>query len=336
MTRIAIAGFGFMGRMHYGNWKKMRGAKVVAICDANLAQLTRVTGGNLGVGATDTDFTGVAVYDDFAKMLSAGGFDAVDVTLPTPLHPDMSIAALKAGCHVLCEKPMALSVKDCDRMLAAARRARRTLLVAHCLRFWPEYVALKRIVDSGRYGNVVAASFRRSSPAPDPKGPHGWFLDERQSGGCLLDMHIHDADMIRFLFGEPKGLHVAAHRRRDGLLDHVEISYAYPGKVVTGSVSWAVANTLGFEAAFRVVLDRATVVFDAKRKVPFEVYPATGKPFVPKISSRNAYEAEQRYFLDLIGGKADESILCARDARETVALVARIAARCPPPKGGVA
>ena len=256
MKRIAIVGFGFMGRMHYGNWKKIPGAKVVAICDANLAQLTRVTAGNLGGAATDTDFTGIAIYEDFARMLSAGGFDAVDVTLPTPLHPEMTIAALKAGYHVLCEKPMALSVKDCDRMLAAARRAGRTLLVAHCLRFWPEYVALKRIVDSGKYGSVVSARFSRSTPAPDPKGPHGWFLDERQSGGCLLDMHIHDADMIRFLFGEPKGLHAASHRREDGVLDHVEVFYSYPGKVVTGSVSWAVANTLGFEAAFRVIFRR--------------------------------------------------------------------------------
>ena len=64
MTRIAIAGFGFMGRMHYGNWKKIRGAKVVASCDANLAQLTTVAGGNLAGADTSTDFTGVAVYDD--------------------------------------------------------------------------------------------------------------------------------------------------------------------------------------------------------------------------------------------------------------------------------
>ena len=103
MTKIAIVGFGFMGRMHYGNWKKIRGAKVVAICDANLAQLTTVTGGNIAGSDATTDFTGVDIYDDFAKMLAAGGFDVVDVTLPTPLHPDMTVAALRAGYHVLCE-----------------------------------------------------------------------------------------------------------------------------------------------------------------------------------------------------------------------------------------
>jgi len=328
MRRIALAGFGFMGRMHYGNWKRIKGAKVVAICDSNLAQLGQVAGGNIAGTATDTDFTGIAVYDDFSKMVAAGGFDVVDITLPTPAHPATAIAALEAGYDVLCEKPMALTLKECDRMLAAADKAKRTLLVAHCLRFWPEYVALKKLVDSGRYGKVTAASFRRCSPAPDPNGPRAWFLDEKKSGGCLLDMHIHDVDMIRFLFGEPHGVHVVSHRRDDGLLDHVQVEYAYPGKVVTGIVSWAVAKTHGFEAAFRVILERATIVFDTKRTVPFMVFPAKGRPFVPNLGKRNAYEAEQRYFLDLLRGRADASVLSARDARATIALIARIAAKC--------
>ncbi|MGN0852799.1 MAG: Gfo/Idh/MocA family protein [Kiritimatiellia bacterium] len=321
MVRIALVGFGFMGRMHYGGWKRIPGANVVAVCDANLKQLTTVSGGNLpGVDAT-TDFTGVAVFDDYAALLAAGGFDAVDITLPTALHPATAIAALEAGFHVLCEKPMALSVRDCDAMLAAAGKARRTLLIAQCLRFWPEYVALKRIVASGRYGAVVAADFQRSSNAPDPRGPHGWFLDERKSGGCLLDMHIHDADMVAWLFGPPASASAWVHRRADGVLDHAQLRYAYPDKIVTATVSWAVAKTLGFEASFRVVFEKATVVMDGRRERPFMVYPDRGRPFAPKVPKRSAYEAEQRYFLDLVRGRADGSVLSARDARDAVARI---------------
>ena len=286
MVKIAVVGFGFMGRMHYGNWKKIPGARVVAVCDANLKQLTTVTTGNLADVDTTTDFTGVAIFDDFSRMLAAGGFDVVDITLPTTLHPETTIAALQAGFHVLCEKPMALSVKACDEMLAAARKAKRILLVAQCLRFWPEYVALKKIVASGRYGTVIAADFLRASNAPDPKGPHGWFLDEKRSGGCLLDMHIHDADMVAFLFGAPKETSAWIHRRADGVLDHAQLRYAYPDKVVTATVSWAAAKTLGFEASFRVTFEKATVVMDAHRTQPFMVYPENGKPFAPKVSAR--------------------------------------------------
>ena len=325
MEKIAVVGFGFMGRMHYGNWKRIPGAKVVAICDANLAQLSNVSGGNIAGADASTDFTGVAIYDDVGKMLAAGGFDVVDVTLPTPLHPDVTVAALKAGYHVLCEKPMALDVKSCDRMLAAAKRAGKVLLVGQCLRFWPEYVALKALVDSGKYGKVVAADFSRSTPPPDGKGTHGWFLDEKKSGGCLLDMHIHDADMVRFLFGPPKGADAVTHRHASGLLDHAQIRYAYPDKVVTATVSWAVSKTLGFEASFRVMFEGATAVFDTKRAETFMVYPQKGKPFAPKVSARNGYEAELRSFLDMVRGRPVKPVLTARDARDAVALVKSLA-----------
>ena len=321
MMKVAIVGFGFMGRMHYGNWKKVRGAKVVAICDANLAQLTTVTGGNIAGMDASTDFTGISVYDDFAKMLAAGGFDAVDITLPTPLHPGMAVDALKAGFHVLCEKPMALTVKECDRMLKAAEQTGKKLLVAHCLRFWPEYVALRKLVESGKYGKVVAADFLRSSNPPDPKGPHGWFLDEKKSGGCLLDMHIHDADVIACLFGKPQSVSAWTHVRGDGALDYAQLRYVYPDKVVSSIVSWAASPTLGFEATYRVTFEGATVILDAKRTDPFMVYPAKGKPFAPKVSKMNGYEGELRYFTDLVAGKADESVLTARDARDAIALV---------------
>ena len=323
MTRIAIVGFGFMGRMHYGNWKKIRGAKVVAICDADLARLTTVTDGNIAGSDATTDFAGVDIHDDFSKMLAAGGFDVVDVTLPTPLHPGMTVAALKAGYHVLCEKPMALTVGDCDRMLKAAEASGRTLLVAQCLRFWPEYVALRNLLRSGKHGRVVAADFFRASCAPDQKGSHGWYLDERKSGGCLLDLHIHDADMIAWLFGKPTDVSAWTHVRADGVLDHAQLRYAYPDKVVSATVSWAAAKTLGFEASFRITLERATIVLDGRRPQPFMVYPSTGKPFAPKVPKMNAYEAELRYFLDLLAGKADTSVLTARDARDAIALLAR-------------
>ena len=109
MRKVAIVGFGFMGRTHYGAWKKCRGAKVVAICDANLSQLTAKVKGNIKGAADNTAVPrSVRVHADFGAMLAAGGFDIVDLTVPTHLHAEMSIAALKAGYHVLCEKPMAL------------------------------------------------------------------------------------------------------------------------------------------------------------------------------------------------------------------------------------
>ena len=325
MKRVAIVGFGFMGKTHCGAWKKCRGAKVVAVCDSNLAQLTAKTAGNIKGAADDARLPrGAKVWADFAEMLAAGGLDIVDITLPTPLHAPMAVAALEAGCHVLCEKPMALSLADCDRMLAAAKRARRRLLVAQCVRFFPEYVKLAEIVRSGRYGKVVAADFTRFMSAPkwSPKGG-SWLLDESKSGGLYVDAHVHDADYIVSLFGLPQAVRSTAHRSARGHVDHLTTAYEYAdGKVVTADCSFAASDALLWDAAARVFLENATVYLGPAYKAPLTVYPAGGKPFVPKLAKASGYEAEVRYFLSLVADpKACAATLTADDARAAVDLV---------------
>ena len=323
MKKIAIVGFGFMGRMHYGCWKKLRGAKVVALCDSNLAQLEKASGGNIAGADQSTDYGDAKIYDDFDAMLAAGGFDVVDITLPTPLHPSMAEKALAAGYHVLCEKPMALDAKACDRMLAAARKAKGRFMVAQCLRFWPTYVCLQKMIESGKYGKVVAADFSRLSNAPGwNTGGKSWFLDESKSGGVQLDFHIHDADMINWLFGLPEAVTTRAHVHADGgWTDHAHTLYEYPDKVVTSTVSWAPTGAFGFEAGFRVVFERATAVSTTRPAEDFTVYPAKGKPFSPKLSKRTGYENEIRWFLAQVNGKGGKGPLTPQDARDSVALV---------------
>ena len=323
MKRVAIVGFGFMGRAHYGAWKKCRGAKVAAICDSNLAQLTAKVQGNIKGAADNTKIPkSVKVWDDFAKMLAAGGFDIVDITLPTLLHPKMTIAALEAGYHVLCEKPMALELGDCDRMLAAAKKAKRELLVAHCVRFFPENVYVRELVKGGKYGKVVAADFSRfiAPPKWSPKGAD-WFFDEKKSGGVLFDAHVHDVDYILGTFGRPNKVTAAAHRNAKGFVDHTSTTYGYRDALVTSDSSFAAASSLVWEASGRVFFEKATVYFGPFYKSPLTVYPDGGKPFSPKLPKTTGYEAEVRYFLDLVEGRAKERILTARDAREAIALV---------------
>lgn len=325
MKKVAIVGFGFMGKTHYGAWKKCRGAKVVAVCDSNLAQLTAKVTGNIKGAADNAELPkSVKVWADFGEMLAAGGVDVVDITLPTPLHARMSIAALKAGCHVLCEKPMALSLKDCDAMLAAAKRAKRRLLVAQCVRFFPEYAKLAEIVRGGRYGKVVAADFTRFMSAPkwSPKGG-SWLLDESKSGGLYVDAHVHDADYLVSLFGLPKSVLSTAHRSARGYVDHLTTAYEYAdGKVVTADCSFAASDALLWDAAARVFLEKATVYLGPAYKAPLTVYPEGGKPFAPKLAKASGYEAEVKYFLSLVEDpKARATTLTADDAREAIDLV---------------
>ena len=323
MKKVAIVGFGFMGKTHYGAWKKCRGAKVVAICDANLSQLTAKVQGNIRGAADNTAVPkSVKVYEDFGAMLAAGGFDIVDITLPTLLHPKMSIAALKAGYHVLCEKPMALELKDCDRMLAAAKTVKRQLLIAHCVRFFPENAYVRELVESGRYGKVIAADFTRfiAPPKWSPKGAD-WFFDEKKSGGVLFDAHVHDADYIAGTFGRPKALTASFHRNARGFVDHTTATFFYKDALITSDSSFAAAASLVWEASGRVFFEKATVYFGPFYKTPLMVYPDEGKPFSPKLPSKTGYEAEIEYFLGMVEGRRQKRILTAKDARDSIALL---------------
>lgn len=322
--KTAIVGFGFMGRTHYGAWKKVKGAKVVAICDVNLAQLSRKVTGNGKDADLSTDFSGISLYEDFDALIAAGGFDAIDITLPTPLHAPLVKKALAAGFHVLCEKPMALDVKSCDKMIAAAMTGKAAkLMIAQCLRFAPACRYVHDLIASGKYGAVVGATFDRDSMIPGWSGKgKSWFLDEKASGGMILDLHIHDADLINWMFGRPKSVTVRRHVRADGVTDRTATLYGYDNCVVTSAASWAAAPSFSFEARSFVELERATVVMDARRAAPLQVYPFKGKPFTPKIDCAvSPYDAEVKAFADWVRGRRSSMPITLAEARDAVALV---------------
>ena len=318
---VAIVGFGFMGRTHYGVWRKLRNVRVACVCDSNLAQITAKTKGNLDV-ADDSDLSpSVRIYDDFDKMLTSEQLDIVDITLPTPLHPDMTVKALSKDVNVLCEKPMAIDAKTCDRMIAAEKKSKARLMIAQCVRYWPEYAVLRKYVESGKYGKVIAADFTRFSPAPVwNRSGTCWFLDESKSGGVALDMHLHDTDEIHHLFGMPESVCSRSHLHRDGWTDFIATTYSYPDKVVTSSSSWAMSPSFVWESGFRVVFEKAVAVFNSHSNPAFVLYPEKGKPFAPKVPKVSGYEREIKEFVAWISG-GDADPVTAKSARDSVAIV---------------
>ncbi len=235
--RVGIVGFGFMGRQHLKCYRALRGVRVAAICDGDKARLTgsQENRGQYRTGdEASLDLGDVALYTDFEKMLAEQRLDAVSITLPTFMHRDFTVKALDAGVHVLCEKPMAMSVEQCEDMIAAAKTNKRILQIGHCIRFWPEYVKAKEIVDSGRYGDVRTASFRRVSPVPGWSWKN-WLIHAKQSGGAIMDLHIHDTDYIQYLFGLPEAVRSEAAIGPSGGFDYVATQYVYEdSKVVVG------------------------------------------------------------------------------------------------------
>ncbi len=263
MIRIGLVGVGFMGWIHWLAYQRIGGAKVVAINTRNPQRLSgdwRGIQGNFGPPGEQIDMGGISAYAEFESLLADPNIDLVDITLPNSLHAGFAIRALEAGKHVLCEKPMALTLTDCERMTTAAQKGNRLLMVAHVLPFFPEYAWARSVIASGEYGKVLGGSFRRIISDPT------WMKDywsPSHGGGPMLDLHIHDAHFIRLLFGMPTEV-VSAGRLRDDMAEfwHSQFRFSDPKLVVE-----ATSGTIGqqgrpFAHAFEIHLERATLVFD--------------------------------------------------------------------------
>ncbi len=323
MLRVGIVGFGFMGQTHYKCWDKVEGAKVTAICDINpnIEEDTKRAVGNIGDTEEAVDFSGLQLYIDFDQMLNSAELDAVSITLPTFLHADYSIKALAAGVNVFCEKPMALNVEDCERMIAEAKRSGKVMQIGHCVRFWPEYAKAKQIIDSGEYGGVIAASFQRLGAAPT-WSIDNWFMDEKRSGGMALDLHIHDTDFVQYLFGIPSAVSSFGAKGTDGGLVHIVTQYLYnDDKLVTAEGGWAMMPTFGFEMSFNIVLAKATIVYDLTREPAFKVCPAEGEAFTPKVQEGDGWFLEIAHFAKAISGEKVEPVTTLEQSRDSVRIV---------------
>jgi predicted dehydrogenase len=191
--RIGVIGVGAAGRHHIMNYQVHPDADVVAIADPDAARLQEI-GDKFGVSRR---------YPSGERMLQEGDLDVVSIVTPNKLHKPLTIAALEAGCHVLCEKPMAMSADEARQMLAVSRRVGKRLMVNFSYRFTEQSMALKRQIDAGALGEVYFARTvwhrRRGLP-----GLGGWFGQKALSGGGpLIDLGVHRLDLALWLMGYP-------------------------------------------------------------------------------------------------------------------------------------
>ncbi|MDZ7374338.1 MAG: Gfo/Idh/MocA family oxidoreductase [candidate division KSB1 bacterium] len=299
MVRIAILGYGFMGRAHLAQYLKLPAARVVAVVDSNPERFQALVRGNLPAGESGASLEGIACFTRMDDVLGRPDVDVVDVCLPTHLHKDAVLRALEAGHDVICEKPLALSLRDVDEILEAAARSGHQLMVALCIRFWPEYEYLQDVVRTGAFGRPVSALFRRISPFPSWGGSDSWFADPSRSGGVLLDLHIHDVDISQVLFGRPQRVFATAATGPAGGTRAVFAQHVYEGgPLVFLEASWAYA---AFEMSYHVTFEAAEVRYSSSATPTLQVRSiGEDKTYTPELPQEDGYLRELRYFLQCL------------------------------------
>jgi len=312
-----------MGKMHFKNYRQIEGVEVAAICDIVKEKLTDKPqkAGNIEGADKKFDLAGCAIFTDVEKMFDEASLDAVSITLPTYLHKEYTIKAIRAGLHVLCEKPMALNSSDSQEMIDVAQQYEKVLQIGHCIRFWPEYMKVKKIIDSGQYGNVKAAIFHRLSLSPTWVWDN-WLLDAKRSGGALLDLHIHDADFIQYLWGIPDSVVTRAIKGYSGGYDHVVTQYLYKDeKVITAEGGWMMTNSFGFRMSFEITLEKAVICYDSKKSPTLTIYPESCEAFTPEIENGTGYLYQMKHFVKSISGHSVPEIITPRQSLLSIKLI---------------
>lgn len=292
--RVAMIGFGGIAKSHKRGYENLvkQGAPVqlIAICDINPEQFTKAQAINLE-GNPKYDLSGQTLYTDLDEMIAKEEFDMVDICLPSFLHKEYAIKMLRAGKHVLCEKPMALSSADCEEMIATAKECGKKLMIGQCLRFEPLYLFLKNAIEEGTFGKVKNAFFDRLSAMPR-WGFEGWYHDTNRSGGAILDLHIHDVDMVRFLFGEPKAVSAVSYDAETRWAV-INSRFLYDdAKIVVATASWDESNSTKFAMPYRVNFEKATVTLQGGSVM---VYPVDGEPYEAELPKADRMAEEIKF-----------------------------------------
>ena len=263
MINVGIAGIGFMGMIHYLAYQKVRGAKVAALCETDQKRLAgdwRSIKGNFGPPGQMMDLKGIARYAELDALLADPKIDVIDVCLPPALHADVAVAALKHGKHVFCEKPIALKPADGKRMVEAAEKAGKMLMIGHVLPFFPEYNFAYRTIAGGKYGRLLGGHFKRiiSDPLWLPD-----FYNPDKVGGPMLDLHVHDAHFIRLVCGMPRAVQ-SVGRMRGEVVEQFTTQYVFDDPTLVVTAASGVINQQGraFTHAYEIYLERATLLFD--------------------------------------------------------------------------
>ena len=266
--RVGLVGCGAIARRSHLPGLRAAGAEVVAFASRSLASAEAAAG----------DWGSGNVFPDWRALIDDPGVEAVDVCSPNRSHAEVAVAAAEAGKHVLVEKPMACTLEEADRMIAAAGQSGVVLAVAHNMRFAAPFFTAHLLVREGAVGDVVGFRAGFGHGGPQDWAPQAtWFFDLEQSGGgALIDLGIHGADLIRFVVAE-EVVDVSAllSRRPDGVDDAAQVIMRTAGGAV-GSFHASWKARPGPDHQLTVFGTEATLHLD--RRTPLSLHRPGGKP----------------------------------------------------------
>ena len=321
MLNVAVIGAGYIGLLH---------AK--AVKDSDKLNLVALAERNQEVGIKAADDFGCKWFADAEEMLQSEDIDIVDICLPTFLHEEYALLAARYKKHILCEKPVALSVESFDRMTEAANRAGVKMMVAQVVRFWHEYADIKNRYEQGEFGKVKMVYANRLAQHPTWTN---WMRNPKMSGGGLYDLHTHDVDYMRYIFGPAESVYAVGYKNDFGCWNHVISSITFKNGVkAVCEGAYEMTENFPFNMYFRITGSDKTAEYQLKAGLNIkdgdqtrqEIIFETGKE--PQVYTKeeypDPYRDEIEYFADCVANGTDPETVPLYQSREVLKMLAAI------------
>lgn len=309
--RIGIIGCGGIGRTHFNAWSQA-GYAPVALVDT-------VPGAAVALAGS----SGAQAYTDIATFLAEASLDIVSICTPPSTHRELVVAAMAAGVHVLCEKPLAPTVADCEAMIAAASTANKLLSVGFCHRFQPHIETMKALIDAGAIGDVIM--FRNRFAGHMANVESKWFSDPvLAGGGVMMDTSVHSVDLFRHLIGDAVSIQASAVTRTTELGPALRVEdtavillTSDTGVIGTIEASW---RTPPGEWVVTVYGTRGTLTMDYDSMQLWQS-DATGQRQQVAVADGDRFVNEVAHFAKCVAGQAQLRVTAADGLAATHILV---------------
>jgi len=318
--RFGLIGFGAWGKFHAQAIAKAPGATLAAIC----------CNGDASAAAAKAAYPEAAVHRDYRSLLADRSIEAVDVVTPNHLHAEIGVAAMEAGKDVLLEKPMASTIADCDRLVAAAERTGRVLSIGHEFRLSTQWGLIKRMVAAGEIGDPLygmVSLFR----FPYRQGSGGWRYDRSTVGSWILEEPVHFFDMLMWWFeevGAPGAVHAFGNSkgRGDGMYDNFTTLMRFPGgryavvtQTLAGFEHHHVVEMVGREGSIRTwwsgTMDRT---LEPMHELKVQRRGATACETITLDRSGEVFELEDQLAQIVTAFRERRPLVSAREARQRI------------------
>ncbi len=323
MKRVAIVGFGFIGKVHAVNILKNKNVELIAIVDKNIDAIEKELNsktGNFSTGEIDKDtIKEINKYAEFDLCLEKEQLDAVHICVHTAMHYEFAKKTLMRGVNVLIEKPFTLNIKEGEVLIQLAKQKGLLLMVAHVVRFMPPYQKLKEWVENKNLGALKFLSLTRFSGTPQWGDWKEKQIDFGSSGGALFDFVLHDIDFAIYLTGKnPYDIQSKTLKGRLSNNDYINAVWSFEENNLTVKIEGGniFHSEFPFNAGFMAQFEKGSVVFNTS-DLEFIIVADNDKiTKIPAGDLNDGYYNEIEYFYNCLETKS-ELVLCTPESSLT-------------------